>query len=323
MAKHYLSLKPLVPWRGMRHPLNWPVLFGRRAALELEIGFGNGERLLRHALAHPETNLVGVELSWPAVRRSLRKIALAQACNVLLVQASAEAAILRLFAPNSLASVEALFPCPWPAERQSKRRLFSRRFLAILNNRLAPGACFRMVTDHPHFFAWVASQVPDQGFAKETCVRGPGLETKYERKWREQGQEEFYELRLMKTRHLHLPLGEDILLQPLRLKSFDKEAVQGRDFGGEEAHISFKELVFDPLKNIGLLHAVVNEDDFMQAFWLEFCLDKSGWLLRPALGCGLVPTRGVRRAVELAAELAEGRLFDELPQQSRGIGALG
>lgn len=307
MAKHYLSLKSLIPWRQMSHPLDWSGLFGRSAPLEVEIGFGNGERLLRHAQSHLDVNIVGIDLSWPSARRALRKIAIAQSGNVLLVQASAEAALTRLFANHSLVSVEALFPCPWPGAHFINRRLFSRRFLSILNNRLADGATFHMVTDHADFFAWVRSQIPDQGFRVEMGTRGPGLETKYERKWCGQGQEEFFELWLTKTRHLPAPPMEDIVLQPIRLNGFDQAAVQNREFN-EDAYIGFKELVYDPQKAKGLLHAVVSEDDFLQAFWLEFRQTETGWLLRPALGCGLVPTKGVRRAVELAAGLAEGRL---------------
>ncbi len=307
MSKHYLSLKPLIPWRQMSHPLDWQDLFGRAAPLEVEIGFGNGERLLRHARSHPDVNIVGVDLSWPAARRALRKIALTQPDNVLLLLASAEAALDRLFATRNLDSVEALFPCPWPGVRHKRRRLFSRRFLTILNSRLTEGATFHMVTDHADFYSWVRSQIPGQGFLAETGVRGPGLETKYERKWCGQGQNEFHELWLTKTRHLAAPPMEDIVLQPVRLKSFDQDAVQNRDYN-EQAFISFKELVFDPQKAKGLLQAVVREDDFLQAFWLEFRQVESGWLLRPTLGCGLVPTKGVRRAVELAANLAEGRL---------------
>lgn len=290
----------------MNHPLDWRALFSRDAPLEVEIGFGNGERLLRHALAHPEINLVGVDLSWPAARRALRKVNLNRVGNVLLVQASAEAALTRLFGPNSLSSVEALFPCPWPGARHQRRRLFNKRFLTILNNRLSRNAVFHMVTDHEGFFNWVNSQIPKEGFLKETGIRGPGLETKYERKWCGEGQEEFHELWLTKTRHLKAPPVEDIVLDTIQLDHFNKDAVQNRDFH-EKDFISFKELVFDQEKAKGLLHVVVNEDDFLQAFWLEFRLAENGWRLRPALGCGLVPTKGVRRAVQLAAELAQER----------------
>jgi tRNA (guanine-N7-)-methyltransferase len=307
MARTYQSLKPLIPWRQMSHPLDWSDLFGRQAPLEVEIGFGNGERLLRHARSHPEINLVGVDLSWPAARRALRKINLSQAGNVLLVLASAEAALTRLFAPHSLDSVEALFPCPWPGVRHQRRRLFSRRFLTILNNRLNDGAVFHMVTDHERFFKWVSSQIPKEGFQVKTGVRGPGLKTKYERKWCGEGQEEFHELWLTKTKHLETPPTEDIMLQAIRLNDFDRAAVENRDFH-EQAFISFKELVFDPEKEKGLLQVVVSEDDFLQAFWLEFRMADDGWRLRPTLGCGLVPTKGVRRAVEIAADLAQGRV---------------
>lgn len=317
MAKHYLSLDPLTPWRQAERPLDWESRFGRRAPLELEIGFGNGERLLRRALARPELNLVGLDISWPSARRALRKIALANLKNVLLVQADARPALRLLFRPRSIARADALFPCPWPAPGQGKRRLFSAGFLRLLNSRLVDGGCFRMVSDHKGFFEWVRAQTPGTGFAASGRARGPGLDTKYERKWLGRGQREFYELILTKERHIDLPAWEDVELRAYHLDDFHPERFECRDYFGEEL-ISFKDLVFDPLKQRGLLHAVVVEGDFRQAFWLEFARRGQGWSLRPALGCGLVPTRGVLRSLELAWREARG----QAPPEAAG-GALG
>ncbi len=307
MAKHYISLEPFLPWRQAERPVDWGARFGRAAPLELEIGFGNGERLVRRAREHPELNLVGLDISWPSARRCLRKIALAGLKNVLLVQADARVALRALFRQGSLRRVDSLFPCPWPADKHRGRRLFTAGFLRLLNSRLEVGGRFRMVTDHHRFFTWVRGQLGqgESGFDASWRVRGPGLETKYERKWLGQGQRQFYEITLSKVRHLEVPDWEDEVLQAYHLESFDPEDFPCRDFPGPE-RVSFKNLVFDPQKRLGLLQTVVVEGDFQQAFWLEFRWQGAYWSLRPALGCGLVPTRGVRRALELAFRQAGG-----------------
>jgi tRNA (guanine-N7-)-methyltransferase len=306
MGKPYLSLRALVPWRQLPRPLDWAGIFGRSAPLELEIGFGNGERLVRRARRHPERNLVGVEVSWPSVRLTLRKIHRLGLTNLRLVMAGAEVALARLFAPHSLVRVDALFPCPWPAPRHQRRRLFHHGFLRLLNSRMQTGAFFRMVTDHRGFFAWVLGQCADTGFLVAHRRRGPGVETKYERKWRAAGQEEFYELILCKQRHLEVPLPEEVALRRYVVRRLERGHLENRRFG-DDPLVAFKDLVLDPERGRGLLRTVVVEEGFTQTLWLEFRAVEEGWRLRPAEGCGLVPTLGVRWALELASRLAEGR----------------
>jgi tRNA (guanine-N7-)-methyltransferase len=306
MTKPYISLAPLIPWALHRHPLDWAVWFGRRAPLWLEIGFGNGERLVRKAVAEPGADWVGVDVSWPAARRTLRKIALAGAGNVRLVQANAAAALSRLFAPCSLAGAEAMFPCPWPGSRRAKRRLFRRRELKLLNSRLAPGGVFRLVTDLASYRDWVLGQAEGLGFAARARACRPGLGTKYERKWLAGGQEGFFELALTKTGHHAVPLPEELDMEAIPLAEFLPEGLEEREFGGREV-IAFRELIHDRRRGKALWHAVVNEDGFVQSFWVEFALLERGWVARPALGCPAAPTRGVRRALRLAAEMAQGR----------------
>ncbi len=78
----YISLWPVIPWIQQKRPVEWDNFFGRSAELELEIGFGLGDFLVRQAREHPDTNFVGIELGWVPVRRALRKSALASVRNV-------------------------------------------------------------------------------------------------------------------------------------------------------------------------------------------------------------------------------------------------
>ena len=118
MKKHYLSLRPLVLWQEDARPINWSQLFGRKKPIEVEIGFGNGEFLVRQAEAHPERNFIGIELMWGSTRRALRKIKKAGLENVRLVQGDTRIAITRLFSEESIDRVYSLFPMPWPKEKR-------------------------------------------------------------------------------------------------------------------------------------------------------------------------------------------------------------
>ena len=59
-----------LPW-----PVSWPDLFGRHASLLAEIGFGGGHYLVDWAERRPESNLLGLEISLPSLRRGAKKLA--------------------------------------------------------------------------------------------------------------------------------------------------------------------------------------------------------------------------------------------------------
>ena len=67
MKAHYLSLQPLLLWQRVVRPIDWAQQFGRQAPVKVEIGFGNGEFLVREAQEHPEHNFVGIEQEWASV----------------------------------------------------------------------------------------------------------------------------------------------------------------------------------------------------------------------------------------------------------------
>lgn len=304
MKPRYLSLQPFLLWKQAERPIQWRVCFGREALLEVEIGFGNGEFLVKRAQTHPDHNFVGIELEWASVQRALRKIAQAQLPNVRLLLVDARIALERLFEPRSIDRFFSLFPCPWPKERHAKHRLFAHAFLQLLNSRLVNKGEGLIVTDSQPYFEWVLEQLPGTGFEVQTAKVAPRFSTKYERKWRERGIEQFYELRLLKREHLEVALKEDIALKTYRIEHFDPETFQPAGVRGE-IDVEFKAFLYDPHRRVGMVRVIVVEGGLTQDFWIEIVYGEDGrWSIRPAPGCGFVPTVGVQRALDLVKEAA-------------------
>ena len=68
----YGSLKLFVDHYGLSVPVRWPEVFGRKAPLEVEIGFGTGEYLFRLARSHPNHDFVGIEENVERIHKTLR-----------------------------------------------------------------------------------------------------------------------------------------------------------------------------------------------------------------------------------------------------------
>ncbi|MCF8032553.1 MAG: hypothetical protein K9K66_08580 [Desulfarculaceae bacterium] len=301
MTAPYLSLKPLVPWKQLSRPLDWEAVFGRRAPLELEIGCGNGEVLVRRALAEPGVNLVGLDHGWPSARRALRRINLAGAANAKVLQAEADLTLERLFGERSLSRAWCFFPRPWPKPRHEPRRLLSRRFLRLLNSRLARGASCTMVTDRRSYLEWSLAQAQGSGLEASWQERPPGLDSKYERKWQGEGQEVFYELTLVKREHVSWPVPEEPVLHYPLITKLDPARLEVFEHWGETP-VMCKDVLFDAASGRGMLRMVVLEEGLEQAFYLELLPAEGGHVLRPAPGCGVLPSLGVQMALELVAE---------------------
>ncbi len=135
----------VVPWRA--EPLDLATVFGRRAPLILEIGFGMGEGLAETAAAHSENDYLGVEVHTPGVGALLKQIGERNLANVRIVQHDAVDVLTHMLVPASLAGVHIFFPDPWHKKRHHKRRLIQPPLVQLLASRLAPGGYLHLATD--------------------------------------------------------------------------------------------------------------------------------------------------------------------------------
>ncbi|MDX1488463.1 MAG: tRNA (guanosine(46)-N7)-methyltransferase TrmB [Acidiferrobacterales bacterium] len=127
--------------------LDFVEVFGRKAPVALEIGFGNGENLCHLARLNPDTDFIGVEVHRPGIGSLLLKLDRDGIENVRVICADATLVLANQIPKASLTSVYLLFPDPWPKKRHHKRRLLQHGFAAQIVERLRSGGDLYVATD--------------------------------------------------------------------------------------------------------------------------------------------------------------------------------
>ena len=132
-------------------PLRFDQLFGRKAPLVLEIGFGNGESLVQQAAESPGNDYLGIEVHDPGVGHCLIAAHAAEISNLKLIVHDAIEVLEAQIPPASLQRINLYFPDPWPKKRHHKRRIIQESFLQVCADRLAPGGSLHVATDWANY----------------------------------------------------------------------------------------------------------------------------------------------------------------------------
>jgi tRNA (guanine-N7-)-methyltransferase len=175
-------------------PLEPESVFGRRAPLVLEVGFGDGESLAALAMAHPELDYLGIEVHRPGVGHLLLRAAALGLTNVRVMCADAVEVLEQQLPDQCLDRVQIFFPDPWPKTRHHKRRLIQPPFVALLARKLKPAGQLHVATDCEQYARaildlldqtpeWV-NRAADKGFVPHPAQRPP---TKFELRGRRLG----------------------------------------------------------------------------------------------------------------------------------------
>jgi len=306
MKAFYISLKPFLNHGVLKRPTDWSVEFANDRPLEVEIGFGNGEYLERLSRQNPGINFVGFEQYCERIVRTLRKLSRTGLDNVRVLRLDARAGFERYFNPKTISLVHCLYPPPWPKKSDAKHRLFTTDFLKLVNSRLIDGGVLKVVTDHHPYIDWIKENIQDTGFSVEFKNIQAGYDTKFEKKWVDGGQSEFYELLLTKQSHIPVALKEDITLQSYLLDHFDPDHFGFKDYSNEGIAVSFKEILYDAKKQVALVHVIACDGPLSQNIRIVIAHSPKGWRVNLAEGTMLMPTLAVSQALECVYQAAKG-----------------
>lgn len=131
--------------------LDAEALFGRKAPLVLEIGFGMGDSLAEMALANPERDYIGIEVHRAGVGKLINYIENGGIANLRIYCFDAVEILAHCIPDQSLDLVQIFFPDPWHKKKHHKRRLIQVPFVQDLMRKLKPGGRIHLATDWQHY----------------------------------------------------------------------------------------------------------------------------------------------------------------------------
>ena len=284
-------------------PTDFSPVFGRKAPLVLEVGFGDGRYLEHLQEAHPDWNLLGAEVSLGSVWRAFRRMKRCQASHVKLYKGSGRFIVRDVLPERSLRRVYVNFPDPWPRKKHLKNRLLQVPFFRILSSRLEEGGDLLLTTDHPEYFAFSVSQGIESGCfdVQEGDPPPATLRTKYAMKWLEQDKPIYHARFTVKSaaespepRNSIIPMQHALLDGSLSdIGSFKKQV---RAFRGGTAIIleAYRDMSGDGI----LFKAVSEETDLRQELIIQAWPHENGGVLVSLQPFGNpMTTKGVREAV--------------------------
>ncbi len=148
--------------------------FGRAAPRLLDIGVGTGTATRAWALAHPDHDVVAVELHRPGIARLLTDLDAGGPATVRVVEADVTA-LLSDARPGCFAAVRVLFPDPWPKRRHVDRRLVDPGFVHRVVDLLPAGGTVHLATDWADYAAQMrAALATDPRLAPRVEPAGSG-----------------------------------------------------------------------------------------------------------------------------------------------------
>jgi tRNA (guanine-N7-)-methyltransferase len=157
--------------------------------LLVEIGCHLGLTLNQMAKKHPETDFIGMDITFKRVVTAAERATMQGNHNILTVLGNARS-IDAIFAPNEIDGFIIFFPDPWLKRSQSKHRLIDEEFARTLARHLAPGGFIWFKTDQSGYFGEAAEAFSSAGLIGSEQVdffAGEVYESTFERRFRLQG----------------------------------------------------------------------------------------------------------------------------------------
>jgi tRNA (guanine-N7-)-methyltransferase len=195
------ALKELWPQFGIDYasvPLHFNEVFGRKATVVLEIGFGNGESLVSQAAANPDLDYIGIEVHEPGVGHCMMHANNASLGNLRVICQDAIDVLQNQIPGQSVQRVNLYFPDPWPKKKHHKRRIIQPGFLKLIADRLERDGSLHIATDWANYAEHIDNILDHSGLfhiaerrehAGDNALDRPG--TRFERRGLNKGHRIF------------------------------------------------------------------------------------------------------------------------------------
>lgn len=118
--------------------------------INIEIGFGNGEFLIKNALSYPDELFIGIEVYLNGIAKVLATILNLKLKNIILSNLNCFY-FLNAMPIKSVDKIFIINPDPWIKKRHNKRRLMSFKIIQLLRSIIKSKHSIYMTTDSKNY----------------------------------------------------------------------------------------------------------------------------------------------------------------------------
>lgn len=156
-------IKNLLPKISIEKKKNLQSLLTNKTPLFLELGFGQGENLVKLSLARPDWKFLGVDPYINGVASLLEKIDSKKIKNILILHGDGRK-LIKTLPENSISEVCILFPDPWHKSKHISRRLVQKDLIADLSKIMIFKSLLHISSDDQKAQEWIL-----KCFSKISC----------------------------------------------------------------------------------------------------------------------------------------------------------
>ncbi|NPA51486.1 MAG: tRNA (guanosine(46)-N7)-methyltransferase TrmB [Aquificae bacterium] len=290
-----------INYRNASEPLNLP-------NLEVEIGFGKGDFLVKLAREYPDKNFLGFEIAEISIKNLLKKAKRENLKNLKCANIDAFWGFQLLLKDNSISHIYINYPDPFPKKRDIKRRITRQESLYIFAKKLKKGSFIELRTDHYPFMKYTIEQAKKlQCFDIRYSKINPDKPiTRYEEKWSKM-EKTLYKVTMekkkepisMKIRTIEklkhpFPLNlENIEINPYRIEN-KKFKIK------DNLNITFHK-VWEKEGSF-LIEAVLSEGGFVQKFSIIIKKKEDYYIFDVSPFSEVLKTKGIQESITFLAQ---------------------
>ena len=179
----------IYPIESILRRLELRQMFGRDAAVEIELGCGDGSFLVEHARNHREVDFIGVERLLGRLSKLDRKARREGLTNIRGLRIESSYFLQYLLPLHSARALHIYFPDPWPKRKHRRHRLVNESFPQLAHQALSTSGTVYLRTDDADYFEEMVSSFGNSPLFQqvETSEALSAVMTDFEVGFRQQG----------------------------------------------------------------------------------------------------------------------------------------
>ncbi len=275
--------------------------------IEVEIGFGRGDFLVRIAKENPKKNFIGFEIAEVSIKKLLKRINREDIKNIRCVKVDAFFGFQLLFKDEQVEHIYINYPDPFPKKRDVHRRITRKESLYVFAKKLKTNSKIEIRTDHYPFLEFTVKQAEELRCFEISYrdIRVDEPITKYEAKWLSMGKK-LYHIVLRKIKepsYVKIRKIEEVKeLFPVKLDNVKPDLTLLEETEhkiDENLHARFFKL-WKKDTNF-LLETIVSENGFVQKFFIIIKKKDNSYIFDVSPFSDVLKTKGVQRVVNYVA----------------------